>query len=380
MNRLCPILCCVFLIYCPSSMATEYQGNVGQLAAVFSLDWKSDGSVSGTYYFTSAKGQVRKLLGSNFKEGELYLEEHTGQNITAKCHLRKKLTKGQVSWEGEMQTADGRFPIRFARQREANAPATTTAAPLSTKPKELSDEEFASRIKTEVVWSTFPFADRVVDRVPAHFDSARFMRAKVENTQSDPDNLTLAFRVGLSADGDWSNVRFSGPLVTFRIKRSIPIPRDEIVGKEISLQYDQQGKLLAISLLGVGVVHVRKPLNKKKLEVQVLVENDNLSPLFDENATPADRRRALERAPSFSLLPDKLALLNRESTELMFFRVLQLVNGYGAVIQTMDTGPGILELEGLDLEVPAEQNPWISVGEWSRWGPIPPTQRTTDFD
>ena len=361
------------LLCCPILKATEYHGSVGQHPATFSLNWKSDGNISGSYFFSVQKDQVRTLVGSNYEEGKLYLEEYSGQNLVAKCYLQKTLTNGDVVWQGEMQTADGRYPMRFSRQRKSNAPAGTPV-PSSTTPEELTDEQFASRIKTEVVWSKFPHADQVA-AVPFSFDSARHMRAKVENCQSTADHLTLVFRIGLSESGDWSKVHFTGPQVTFRINRHIPIPKDEIVGDEISLQFDPKGEIIAINLLGIGVTHVRKSSASEKLEVQALVENDDLFALFDENASEQDRRNAIERATSFSFLPDKLALLNEDSKELMFFRVLQLVKDYGVIIQTMDTGPGMLELESLTLEAPPEPNPWVPVGEWSKWGPVPGVQR-----
>ena len=149
----------------------------------------------------------------------------------------------------------------------------------------------------------------------------------------------------------------------------------KIVGDEISLQFDPNGEIVAINLLGIGVTHVRKSRANEKLEVEVLIENDDIYALFDENASEQDRRNAIERAASFSFLPDKLALLNEDSKELMFFRVLQLVKDYGVIIQTMDTGPGMLELESLTLEAPPVPNPWIPVGEWSQWGPVPGVQR-----
>jgi len=152
------------------------------------------------------------------------------------------------------------------------------------------------------------------------------------------------------------------------------------VGDEITLQYDQEGKLLAVNLLGIGVTHVRKSPDKDKREVKVIVETEDMLVLYDETSSEQTRRKAIERAPSFSFRPDKLALLDRDSKELMFFRLLQVVKGYGVIVQTMDTGPGILELEGLNLETPAEQIPWIPVGKWSSWGPVSKVQRTMNSE
>lgn len=249
--------------------------------------------------------------------------------------------------------------------------------PCSTLPaQEMSDRDFAARIQTQVTWSEFPHADRAVERVPDQFNSARHMRAKVESCQSTSTPFLLTFRLGLSPDGNWSNIQFTGPLVTFRINRRLPIPPNEIVGKEISLQYDQRGELLSINLLGIGVTHVRKSVNSEKREVKTVIEGDGLFPLFDVNATDQQRRNALTQATSFSFLPDKLALLDNDSEELLFFRVLQLARDYGVVVQTFDGAPGMLELESFELEAPPSPNPWIPVGKWSSWGPLPAQQRT----
>lgn len=245
--------------------------------------------------------------------------------------------------------------------------------------QDLIDREFASRVETEITWTEFPLADRVVDQVPTHFEKARYLTAKVESCRSGANQLTLGLRIGWFDSESGNRFRFEGPLVTFRIHRQLRIPPNEIVGDEITLQYDQEGKLLAVNLLGIGVTHVRKSPDSEKREVKVIVETDDMLVLYDETSSKQARLKAIESAPTFSFLPDKLALLDHDSKELMFFRVLQVVKDYGVIVQTMDTGPGILELEGLNLEAPAEKIPWIPVGDWSSWGPVPKVQRASEF-
>ncbi|MEM1441050.1 MAG: hypothetical protein AAGF67_01830 [Verrucomicrobiota bacterium] len=246
--------------------------------------------------------------------------------------------------------------------------------PSPTPVAEMSDKEFAARIPNEISWVEFPLADRVVENVPQYFDSARYMRGRIERYQSGRDQLELAFRVGLSAKGNWGEVNFTGPLVILRMSRGVSVPAEEVVGREISLQFNEEGDLLAMNFLGIAVTHARVPLKGEKREVRALLETDDLFALFDENASEAVRRKAIDDATSFYFRPDKMALVDQDTTELMFFRVLQLMKEYGVVVQTMDTGPGMLELEGLALPEPAE-NPWIPVADWSTWGPTPPTQR-----
>lgn len=243
----------------------------------------------------------------------------------------------------------------------------------------MSDEEFVSRIKTEVVWETFPRAGQVVERVPQHFESARFLFAKVELCETTTNGLTLAFRIGLSDAGDWSKIRFEGPLVTLRISRHLPIPREEIVGNEITLQYDEDGELLSATLLAIAVTHLRKPLDGNGLEARAVIENDEFFALFDETTSQAERERVLASATPIVFRPDKIDLLDEDSTETMFYRLLQVYRDFGVTIQTMDTGPGMVELESLDLPEPT-QNPWVPVGDWSAWGPVPSVQRALNLE
>lgn len=108
--------------------AAEYEGTVGKVKAIFSLDWQDDGTVTGTYAYRDRPGTVYTLRGKNAAEGELYLEEYTGDEFTARCYLGKVITDGVIIWRGEMRNSDGRaFPMEFSRRRETATPATPTA-------------------------------------------------------------------------------------------------------------------------------------------------------------------------------------------------------------------------------------------------------------
>jgi|GEM_PF-1564008 len=110
--------------------AGEYTGAVGRLEARFSLDFHDDGSVKGRYSYPSRKGVVYTLRGTNPRPGELYLEEYTGRELTARCYLVKELTGEAVVWEGEMHNTDGRvFPMWFSRARGGADPGSTPAMP-----------------------------------------------------------------------------------------------------------------------------------------------------------------------------------------------------------------------------------------------------------
>ena len=100
-----------------SADASDYQGAVGKMAAVFSIDFNDDGTVSGTYSYPARKGVVYRMAGSNPRQGELYLEEYTGQALSARCYLSKKVVGSTVIWEGTMKNTDGRqLAMSFSRK------------------------------------------------------------------------------------------------------------------------------------------------------------------------------------------------------------------------------------------------------------------------
>lgn len=119
MNRtyLAQLLSLLFLGWFPgTALADEtntYVGGVGNQQAVFTLTWKDNGTVSGTYYCPGGSGKVYILRGSNPKEGELVLQEYTKGVHTASCYLTKSTEKGKIVWRGAMHNNDGRDKAMF---------------------------------------------------------------------------------------------------------------------------------------------------------------------------------------------------------------------------------------------------------------------------
>lgn len=99
--------------------SSRYTGNVGRQQAVYSITWNPDRTVSGTYYYPNwNQGTTYRLIGNNHTDGKLYLEEYTGSAISARIHLTKTLTAGEIVWSGKMYNTDGKiFDIRMARSR-----------------------------------------------------------------------------------------------------------------------------------------------------------------------------------------------------------------------------------------------------------------------
>ncbi len=103
----------------PATTSAVYEGNVGRLPASFTLRWHGDDSVSGVYlYPTRDSGKGYALRGLNTRAGELFLEEFTRGELTARIYLFKRLTDSRIVWEGQMQNTDGRrFPVTLSRPR-----------------------------------------------------------------------------------------------------------------------------------------------------------------------------------------------------------------------------------------------------------------------
>ena len=83
-------------------------GRVGNSNVDIGLQWKGDGTVSGSYH-SRATGRRYRLEGDNTVDGFLYLDEFTNDNLSARILLNKKrLSNGSIAWEGTMFNTDGR--------------------------------------------------------------------------------------------------------------------------------------------------------------------------------------------------------------------------------------------------------------------------------
>lgn len=80
------------------------KGSVGNLSAIYSLTWHSDGTINGTYNYPGRPGNVYTLTGRDFKNGNIELTEYTDSKPTANCNL----TLQQNCYVGQMNNTDGR--------------------------------------------------------------------------------------------------------------------------------------------------------------------------------------------------------------------------------------------------------------------------------
>lgn len=344
----------------PSSDATRYTGRVGRLAATFALTWHEGGAVTGTYTYPDRPGTTYGLEGTNPREGELYLAEFTGETLTARCRLRKRIEEGEIVWKGEMSNLDGRrFPMRLSRTRE------TAGAAADTNMDTYDSERAAIRAKIRPLyqWEDFPLANEVVEMVPVHFPGAQHFNARVTAYRSDGDGLALSFVVG-EWDGQDHVVYENGPEVTLEMARPLALDPTHLVGSACSVVFAADGSLLTVDLCSVAATHARKSPGGK-LEIRGLLE------FWRDNDSPGSP----QPAPVIELIPDKLALFEYSGGphEDIFYQSIRLVKDYGITIQSTDAGSGMLELESLSLD-PEPENPWIPL-EGSRLV-APPVQQT----
>ena len=104
-----------------------YSGKIGAAEASFRLRFEPGDRVTGTY---SQRGSTYRLEGRNPK-GKLFLDEYTGERLSAHLELTLVESSGAIRWEGTMRNAppDNRtFPVSF--QRSSSSAGTSATAPV----------------------------------------------------------------------------------------------------------------------------------------------------------------------------------------------------------------------------------------------------------
>lgn len=348
--------------------SNHYFGNVGRKAAEYDLLWGKDGSVTGSYFYPDRPATLYQLLGTNLTEGELYLAEYTGKNLTARCQLWKRVEAGEILWEGEMRNLDGRdFPMSLRRVREAPVVEQTRIDDY-----EAEHRAVEAAIRPEYRWDTFSKADLVVDRVPIGLQNGQSFVAIVTAFEETGTSMILSFQIG-----EWDssgNVHYEGGRqLTLQMARSFPIESAKIVGQPITLLFDREGDLFSVELLEVAVTHVRdSPSGKLEIRGIIDLNDPNENEVQDEAAL----RIKMRSAPVVEFIPDKIALFHDPDSmeDGTSFQTLRLVRDYGISIQATAAGPGSLELESLSLE--PEINPWIELRLLKEKLQAPPNQHT----
>lgn len=358
----------------PAAAETTYSGYVGRLEAEFQLSWLEDGTVSGSYHYPKRPGTFYGIYGVNPAEGELFLAEYTGERLTASCALRKRLEADVIIWEGIMMNEDGRhFPMAFARAR-----GTATAAG-TIDDYEAKRQALFSSIGESARWDDFPLADEVIERVPVHLDGGEYFGARILAWDSDGIGTTIRLIVA-----DWDN---DGNLLvdeerelTLRVARVLPLAKEHLVGREVSLLFAADGSLYSLELPDIAITHVRRSPTGK-LEVRGVIDLSTAEDSFDW--TPERFAEKMRTAPVIDFIPDKLALHLEPARDLelaegeVFFQTIRFVRDHGIAIQATSAGPGSLELESLSLSPEPEPVPWIALEGLKEPVKAPPSQFTT---
>jgi hypothetical protein len=106
-----------------STKATEagrdytYAGRIGSKEATFRLRFDTGERVTGTY----TQGAATYRLEGRNPQGKLFLDEYTGERISARIELTLKESASDIRWEGTMSNTppDNRvLPVTFARPRK----------------------------------------------------------------------------------------------------------------------------------------------------------------------------------------------------------------------------------------------------------------------
>lgn len=82
----------------------SFSGDVGNLNASYKLEWNSDGTINGSYFYPSQSSTIYSLKGRDLGNGNIQLTEYTGNNISANCNL---IEQGNC-YVGKMNNTDGR--------------------------------------------------------------------------------------------------------------------------------------------------------------------------------------------------------------------------------------------------------------------------------
>ena len=108
----------IFFGFFATSQTQNYNGTSDGDNIIAQINWKTDKTISGNYYFTSNPSRVYKLSGTNFVDGEIEIVESFNGQRTGNGTLYKTLKKGSIVWGGIINNTDGsKSDIYLTRSR-----------------------------------------------------------------------------------------------------------------------------------------------------------------------------------------------------------------------------------------------------------------------
>lgn len=174
----------------------NYIGKVGTRTAYFTLTWKPDKTVVGSYICPGGKGISYQLAGDNFIDGVIRLNEFTAGNHTARLFLKKKASGGAISWSGTMENLDGRV-LNVSFHRHKGAIPAINAAPAGPDPsvvvENIIENEVERRLEQERA------ADRLKQQQQAAENSIELVvKNRLEQQLGSPVQNLILVRKGLT--------------------------------------------------------------------------------------------------------------------------------------------------------------------------------------
>lgn len=196
-----------------------FSGKVGSKDATFRLRFEGGGRVTGTY----SQGASTYRLEGRHPKGKLFLDEYTGEIITAHLELVLVESASVVRWEGTMRNTppDNRvFPVSFERSPFSTAPSV--ASPPSV-PAETTDSagEYTYRGKVGPYDATFQLRFEPSGRVSGTYtmpmNKNLVLRLEGRNPKGKMflDEYTherLTARIELSLNDSASDIRWEGTM------------------------------------------------------------------------------------------------------------------------------------------------------------------------
>ena len=198
-----------------------FSGKIGSKDATFRLRFEGGGRVTGTY----SQGASTYRLEGRHPKAKLFLDEYTGERVTAHIEVAFIESASVIRWEGTMRNTapDNRvFPIFFERSPITAATSVTTPA-ITPTPTETSGSfgEYTYRGKVGPFEANFQLRFEPSGRVSGTYTmpmnknlvlrlEGRNPKGKLFLDEYTHDRLTA--RIELSLNDSASDIRWEGTM------------------------------------------------------------------------------------------------------------------------------------------------------------------------
>lgn len=179
------------------SAEVTYSGAIGRLNAIYNIQWMSDGSIAGTYYYTSRADVVYTLKGKESGD-KVYLTEYTNGSATGNCTLYVN----DLCFSGNMSNAEGtNLEMKMCEHSTYQSETSSSANEIEVSVPEVDALSEEVKVFTFVEQNpTFPGGDG---------ELLKFIQANLRYPQMELDNDIqgkVLIRFVVMEDGTTSNV------------------------------------------------------------------------------------------------------------------------------------------------------------------------------